>query len=333
LTNSGTVSWSASFGGNYHDRFQSVAQTTDGGFIIAGETASSNLPNYHVATTGITSDFFIVKINSTGTLMWQKLYGGAGGDLVLAVIQTKDGGFAVAGYNGGDGGDVTDNRGFDDAWLLKLNNTGSLLWQKSYGGSSNDDATSLVENADGSITMACTSGSTDGDITNYINGRDYWIVKTNGTNGNIIWQKKYGGTGRDDASSVKTTSDGGWIVTGYSTFDGGDVTDNNGSTDFWILKLNGAITSINPFLSTNNLDLKLYPNPVENILKIDSLKIEEEWLDLKIINLLGANTNFEVNLQNKNAVTLNISTLKSGLYFALLRRKNGKTTQIKFLKN
>jgi hypothetical protein len=332
LTNTGTVSWSASFGGNYHDRFQSVVQTTDGGFAIAGETASSDLPNYHTATTGITFDFFIVKINSTGNLVWQKLYGGADGDLALAIIQTKDGGFAVAGYNGGNGGDVTGNRGFDDAWLLKLNSTGNLLWQKSYGGSSNDDATSLVENADGSITIACTAGSTDGDITNFINRRDYWILKTNGTNGNIIWQKKYGGSDRDDANSIKATADGGWIVAGNASFDGGDVTGNNGSTDFWILKLKDPTTSINPSLSINYLDLKLYPNPVENILKIDSLKTEEQWLDLKVITLLGANTNFEVNLQNKNTVTLNISTLKPGLYFALLRRKNGKTTQIKFVK-
>jgi hypothetical protein len=241
LTSTGAVSWSTAFGGNYHDRFESVVQTTDGGYVIAGETASSNLPNYHTAITGITFDCFIVKINSTGGLVWQKLYGGAGGEFARSIIQTSDGGFAIAGYNGGNGGEVTGNKGFDDAWLVKLNISGNLLWQKSYGGSTNDDASSLVENADGTITLACTAGSTDGDITNFINLRDYWIVKANGSNGNIIWQKKYGGGNRDDAYSIKATADGGYIVAGYATFDGGDVTGNNGYIDYWILKLKGNI--------------------------------------------------------------------------------------------
>jgi Secretion system C-terminal sorting domain len=287
LTSVGAVSWALLYGGNYHDSFESVVQTTDGGYAIAGSTASSNLPNYHAAVTGITFDFFIVKINNLGALIWQKLYGGTGGDMARSIIQTSDGGFAVAGYNGGNSGEVTGNKGFDDAWLLKLNNVGNLLWQKSYGGSTNDDASSLVENNDGTITMACTAGSTDGDITNFINLRDFWIVKANGTNGNIIWQKKYGGGNRDDAYSIKATADGGYIVAGYATFDGGDVTGNNGYIDYWILKLKGNITvpNISNFFAqkvNNNLVLswQVVSNTNVQLFKIQHSLDSTTWITI-----------------------------------------------------
>jgi hypothetical protein len=243
LTSTGSIEWSQPLGGGYHDNARSIKQTTDGGYIVAGATASTDgdfSANHNMGAA--TYDYYITKINSTGRLEWQKIYGGKENDEAYAVQQTTDGGYIVTGYSESTDGNVTDHHGYAgyaDYWLLKLTATGAIQWQKSLGGTGNDVGYSVQQTSDGGyIAAGYTKGATDGDVTyNHNTGTtDYWIVKMDNA-GSIKWQKSFGGGSFDDAHSIKQTIDGGFIVAGQSFSNDGDVSGNHGAYDFWVLKL------------------------------------------------------------------------------------------------
>ena len=124
-------------------------------------------------------------------IQWQKSLGGSNNDYAYAIRQTTDGGYIVAGYSSSNDGDVTGNHGGLDYWVVKLNSTGNIEWQKSLGGSSNDKAYAIQQTADGGYIVAGFSYSIDGDVTGNHGAFDYWVVKLNST-GNIEWQKSLG---------------------------------------------------------------------------------------------------------------------------------------------
>ena len=117
--------------------------------------------------------------------------------------------------------------------------TPTIEWQKPLGGSSNDATSWGQQTSDGGYIVAGWSGSNDGNASGNHGGSDYWIVKLNSTS-NIIWQKSLGGTNSDEATNIQQTSDGGYIVTGFSNSNNGDVSGNHGNLDFWVVKLNST---------------------------------------------------------------------------------------------
>jgi len=233
LNANGVIQWQKSLGGSDTDYANSIRQTTDGGYIIAG---ISNSNNFDVTENYAGYDFWIVKLNSNGTIDWQKSYGGGGEDWANSVQQTVDGGYIVAGYSNSNNGTVTGNHGDTDYWVIKLDNNGIVEWQKSLGGSNTDKANAIQQTADGGYIIAGESKSNNGDVSGNHGGTDCWIVKLNG-NGNIEWQKTVGGSLNDSANSIKQTSDGGYIIAGNSESNNGDATQNFGKTDYWIFKL------------------------------------------------------------------------------------------------
>ena len=171
--------WSRTYFRGYHAN--SIQQTIDGGFIVAGEGSS---------------DIWITKLDIDGYITWQKTYGGSESDTASAIQQTIDSGFIIAGstQSFGEGG--------YDIWILKLDTDGNVIWQKSYGGSEFDTATAIQETMDGGYIVA---GKGSGDI---------WIAKLD-IDGNVIWQKSYEG---DSAHAIQQTNDGGFIFGGYYDF-------------------------------------------------------------------------------------------------------------------
>ncbi len=225
--------WSKTYGGTKDDKATSVQQTSDGGYIVAGYTKSND---GDVKKNNGDSDYWIVKLDSSGKIVWSKTYGGTEDDRATSIQQTKDGGYIVAGYTFSNDKDVKKNKGVYDYWILKLNSKGKIDWSKTYGGTKDDSATSIQQTKDGGYIVAGYTMSNDGDVKNNKGYADYWILKLN-PEGKIIWSKTYGGTRNDYATSMQQTEDGGYIITGIADSSDGDVKDNNGGSDYWVLKL------------------------------------------------------------------------------------------------
>jgi len=232
---SGNIVWQKSLGGSSSDQANSIQQTFDGGYIVAGLSVSDDSDVTGNHGYGY-YDYWVVKLDTSGNILWQKCLGGSSGDEAYSIQQTSDGGYIVAGSSYSNDGNVTGNHGYGDYWIVKLDTNGNIVWQKSLGGSSYDEAHSIQQTSDGGYIVAGYSYSNDGDVTGNHGYDDYWIVKLD-TGGDILWQKSLGGSNADEAFSIQQTSDGDYIVAGYSYSNDGDVTGNHGYYDYWIVKL------------------------------------------------------------------------------------------------
>jgi len=188
----GDTVWTKTFGGSGYDCGNSVIQTSDSGFVITGNTTSFGSGN---------ADYYLIKTNMNGDLIWTKTYGGQNTDMGNSVIQTFDGGYIITGFTESFG------VGNDDIFVVKTNANGDTLWTKTYGGSGDDVGRSIIQTFD-SCYIIC-------GFTNSVGAGDYdvYLIKTNNT-GNTIWAKTFGGINLDDANSVKQTSDSGYIFVG-----------------------------------------------------------------------------------------------------------------------
>lgn len=229
------IQWQKTFGGNLVETAYSIGLTTDGGYIAAGFALSINNGDVQGSHGG--GDIWITKLNAVGELQWQKAFGGNSTELAYSIQQTSDGGYFFAGKTFSNNGDVSGSHGDLDYWAVKLDSLGSILWQRTLGGSGKDECNSAMQTTDGGFILAGNSASTDGDVTNPIGYHDYWIVKLN-IEGEIEWQKSFGGSnGSDKAYSIRQTHDGGFIIAGETGSTNGDVSGNHGGSDYWIIKL------------------------------------------------------------------------------------------------
>jgi len=208
----GNIQWSKNYGGIGLDVAQSVVQTSDGGYVLAGYTVEYDDSNYII----VGGDFWLVKTDANGNALWNRTYGGNNNDRAQALVETDDGGYAITGYTSSFGA------GEFDFWLVKADSAGNEQWNKTYGGTSGDVARALVETVDGGYALTGYTRSFGAG------GRDFWLVKTD-ANGNALWNRTYGGAGSDEAYSVVQTSDGGYAITGYTN-------SGAGRTDVWLVK-------------------------------------------------------------------------------------------------
>jgi hypothetical protein len=237
LSSTGAISWQKNMGGTGYDEARAIQQTSDGGYIIAGESRSNN---YDLTGNQGLNDFWIVKTDNAGVIQWQKNLGGSADDMAYSVQQTSDGGYIVAGQSKSNNGNVTGNNGNFDFWVVKLDASGSLTWQKSLGGSGNDYAYSVKQTGDGGYIVAGKTDSNNNGQVGANNGAENaWIVKLTSA-GNLSWQDCYGGIGLDGANSILTTSDGGYLFAGVASSNNADVSGNKGLFDFWVVKLNST---------------------------------------------------------------------------------------------
>ncbi|MFI5196108.1 MAG: T9SS type A sorting domain-containing protein [Chitinophagales bacterium] len=230
------VQWQRCLGGSNMDQANDIKRTSDSGYIVVSVTASSD---GDITVNHGLYDSWLVKLSSWGDIVWQKSYGGSDNDDPYSVQQTTDGGYVFAGKSKSVDGDVTGNHGVEDFWIVKVDDTGRIQWENSYGGSGQDVALSMQQTTDGGYIVAGFTKSADGDVTINHGGEDVWVIKLSST-GSLVWQKTYGGTGDDLATSIQQTTDGGYIVAGISNSTDGDVTGNHGGNDIWILKLSAT---------------------------------------------------------------------------------------------
>jgi len=241
-----TVLWQRCLGGTSEDWAQSVVQTFDGGFVLAGTTESSNddMPGNHGSY-----DVWVIKLNSTGTtILWKKCFGGTGNDEAYSIIQTLDSGFAIAGFTGSNDGDVSGNHGDVDEWVVKTDSIGNIQWQKCYGGTQFDQASSIVQTPDHGYALAGFTESNDNEVSGNHGGGDEWVVKLD-TIGNILWQKCLGGAQYDQAFSIIQTLNGNYTVGGITASSDGDVTNKYGGEDAWIVELAPPVPPIISYIT------------------------------------------------------------------------------------
>ena len=190
---SGDTQWTRNYGGTVNDWGYSVQQTSDGGYIVTGWTGSFGAGS---------ADIYLIKTNASGDTLWTRTYGGAQYDEGNSVQQTSDGGYIVAGYTYSFGA------GSYDVYLIKTNASGDTQWTRTYGGTNDDEGFSARQTTDGGYIVAGYTGS-------FGAGGDVYLIKTNAS-GDTQWTRTYGGTGGDEGYWVRQTSDGGYIVAGWT---------------------------------------------------------------------------------------------------------------------
>jgi len=258
MKENGELDWQKSIGGSGFDFLQSIKNTKDGGFILAGTSSSSKGFQKKDHCKGL-ADFWVVKLNAAGNEQWQRTIGGNGQDELLCAFQTRDGGYILGGSSSSSPNSISASkldessfatdiysksekcRGSMDYWIVKLDKEGVIQWQKTYGGQYSDVLRSMEQTSDDGYILAGYSNSpVSGDKTEANKGvGDYWVLKINDA-GVIQWQKTYGGDGDDQPYVIHQTKDEGYIIGGNSnssnalTTEGGIVA--NG-TDYWVLKL------------------------------------------------------------------------------------------------
>ena len=239
-SSNGTLELVQTFGGSKNDVAKSVVSTVDGGFAVLGYTQSLDGDITDKATENY--DFWMLKFDSEAQLEWNKTYGGSGDERWRSLIETSDGGYALLGYSDSSDGDVSSNNGNRDFWLVKINASGVLSWQKSFGYEGEDEGVSIIETYDNHLMLSgvldVTASGGEGNQGRFSTrhaGGDYWAIKITPT-GDIVWSRFYGGTFTDSPTGIKETLNDGLISVGGSDSNDVDISNNKGSYDFWIVK-------------------------------------------------------------------------------------------------
>ncbi len=277
----GAIEWQKCFGGSADDRANCIINTSDHGYAICGFTYSrdGDVSGFHSGKY-ITSDAWVIKLTSTGTLQWQKCMGGTNYDWANALIQTPDGGYAVIGGTSSRDGDVygvhfSDSTDIgDDAWLVKLSPLGKIERQKCLGGTSGEGGLAILQISNGDFIVGASTTSGDGDVTFRHEGSEVWIVKLDSSL-NIIWEKCFGGRNNDDLNSILQSSDGQLIFSASTSSFDGDVIGWHGTyppypSDAWVVQLDASlgVEAWHSDFRTDN-SFKIYPNPSSMQIKFD----------------------------------------------------------------
>jgi len=240
---SGNIQWDRTIGGVGVDKLSSLQPTSDGGYIVGGSSNSEKSGEKSEDEISFTNDYWIVKLDGSGNIQWDKTIGGTGDDYLMAVIQTTDGGYMAGGYSASNKSEdkTRNSRGLSDYWVVKLDKAGNVQWDKTVGGDLDDILTSLQQTKDGGYILGGYSPSgKSGEKTQHSRGgNDYWVVKLS-ADGRIEWDKTIGGNFTDRLMSLDQTSDGNYILGGYSYSNksGEKSEDIRGYFDYWVVKIN-----------------------------------------------------------------------------------------------
>ncbi|MBK7443313.1 MAG: hypothetical protein IPI65_17970 [Bacteroidetes bacterium] len=236
LSNVGDIIWKKSYGGTNLEFCQDIHQNQDGSYIVAGGSASVD---GNVDDPKGYYDFWVLKLNPSGTINWKTNLGGSLGDILFDIIETPDGGYIGVGFTPSTDGDITTPHGLEDVWVVRLDAEGNLLWEKSYGGSNEDYGYGIVVAADGGFIISGHTISTDGDITFNHGHTDVWVLKID-DDGNIEWQKTFGGNNIETNAAIIQDGDGNYLLCNSTLSNNEDVSGNHapGSFyDYWIFKM------------------------------------------------------------------------------------------------
>ena len=318
--NTGLINWQLPIGGSQTDRLEAVTQLPSGDFIVVGTTDSSD---GDLTSNKGGMDILVAKVSSTGNLMWAENFGGSSEENGYDVTYDASGNIYLTGFTHSSDQDFSGgNNGGSDAFVMKLDGTGNLVWAKTYGGTATETAYGMTW-LNNNLVMTGHAESSNGDLTGNYGDKDVWVFAVD-TAGALLGQKNFGGSQYDNAHYIITNTAGNLVLTGASGSSDNDVSNNSGNLDRWTVELSSTLEIINP-TSWNG---RIYPNPATEYLilhspePIDQISISD--IDGRFIRqyLPGQVKSFRIPVGGLNA----------GTY--ILHIRTGKETFTgKFLKN
>ena len=324
----GVKQWDKDLGGTDDDQLTTVVQTTDGAYIVAGESASGISGDKTQASKG-QIDYWILKLDSLGVTQWDKDYGGSENDILYSMSYSAGDGFIFAGTSAsGISGDKTQPN-WDttlstyDYWVVKTDSLGLIEWDKDFGGTGIESQLgNICQTADGGYLVAGTSYSNmSGDKTeDNLGSEQNWIIKTDSL-GIKQWDKTIFTPAGDESGFAIQTNDGCYVIANYTFSDtGGYITQQGrGFEDFWMVKFcDTTLTTTSPTLSAlGGQGVVLAPNPFTDELTITFQKQNVQFLSCKVYNVLGKTVfTMEENIRSSLFTKkINLHDLTNGIYF------------------
>ena len=237
----GNIIWSRTLGGSFYDEATSIYSTPDNGYLIFGSTNSADglVIGLH-SPQNWGEDGWLVKTDSIGQIQWQHCYGGADNEIGTDLFITSDSCYLLSFRAQSSDGDISIAYGLEDYWLVKANSNGNIIWEKSFGGSSEDQATSCIETTNNKYIIA---GGSVYDFGGYHGmpglGGDAGVVQVD-TSGNILWSRSYGGSVSEYLRDLLPADNGSFYALCETNSNDGDITNNYGLTDAWVFKADSS---------------------------------------------------------------------------------------------
>ncbi len=231
LSSEGELQWQHTYGGGKVDRAYHIIATKDGNYLIAGHTSSDN---GDVTNAYGEVDFWLLKINSEGEIIWERTYGGSASDAIQSIIELENGQLLAIGGSRSADGDLSSNYGSVDIWMIKMEQNGDVIWSRNYGGTGVDRANIVFELNENAYVIIGYVRSDDGDITINHGQSDLWVARTD-SDGNIQSEWSYGGSKDETIITAIQTNDNGFLIGGRSDSSDGNVVSGQGGA--WLIKL------------------------------------------------------------------------------------------------
>ena len=242
----GAIQWQKCLGSSSNE-FESrlLELTPDSGYFVAASVSSNSgdVTGFHGFY-----DFWLVRLDKYGEIIWQRCYGGTGADLCIGGTKTLDGGLILCGNTDSNDGDVLCDYhgGTGDAWIVKVDSLGTIQWQNCFGGSEMDNISVICPTPDGGYICAGNTSSNDGQVTGNHGGTDVWVIKIDSL-GSLVWQRCFGGSNKDLGYDLVPTACSNYLIGGYTYSADGDVTLNHSISkwmDMWILLVSPSGTLV-----------------------------------------------------------------------------------------
>lgn len=302
LDANGEVEWQEKYGGTEDEYLRSIELTDDQGFIITGRSRSDDKD---VSDNYGDYDWWMVKLDQHGELEWEGNYGGTAKDEAAYVKQLPDGGYIAVGESKSTDFDLTNNYGGADLWAVRLDAFGQIVWQKSFGGSEYDSATSVEVSSDGGFAILGTSSSADQDVSSNNGLSDFWMIKIDGE-GNLLYEQNYGGDRGESGHSMVSVGEGEYVLTGVLR--SWEFEDHNGGQDMWVIKVKEQKTALQENFSISSIEV--FPNPSSGYFSIKQTYTNEVF-SISLFDQLGRARISEIS----TADPIEVSGLEAGVYW------------------
>ena len=323
LDANGDIEWQKALGGSGYDVAEAIEQTSDGGFIITGSSGSSD---GDISDPQGGTDIWITKLSPTGQLEWERSLGGQLNEIGWAIIQTQDGGYVTTGV--ADGSSFACSSDYSYVYVAKLDSSGEIGWQRTcLGGTGDDFGLSVVQLMDGGFAIAGSTRSTDGDVSFNHGMADGWVIRLD-PEGNLLWERTLGGSLNDALYSIAITNDGGYIVAGSTASSDGDVTENKGQTDLWVVKL--GPDPVGMAEQEPQAIFSLSPNPASEVVHIHFEQAVPVGAQFKLLDAQGrrvASPHDGRAVAPGSELQFSVAHLPTGMYAVQLSKGGGTWTQ------